>query len=200
MSKLGQNPIYLPFNLEFEIEKYLNGYLIWSSSFLQSSKYFSPVSRLDLNFQNNKRVLNIYFNQHCLKYYFLQKSILEKKLTQKISLLHMTIKQNLISVLVGYKKILSVGGVGYRFSLTRNVLFLEAGYSHLLSFRWKNILKTKFSRKLKGILVKSQDLNVLMPFLSQIKISRPMNVYTRKGIRYRKENLKYKKGKRKRSF
>lgn len=105
-----------------------------------------------------------------------------------------------MSVLVGYKKILSARGVGYKFTLDKNILFLEAGYSHMLSFLWLTTFKTKFSRKLKGIQVKSNNLTQLTSFLSQIKVSKPINIYTRKGIRYKNEILKYKEGKRKKSF
>ena len=45
--------------------------------------------------------------------------------------------------------------------------------------------------------VKSYDLNLLTNLLASLKKIRPLNVYTRKGIKYKNELLKYKQVKRK---
>lgn len=199
MSKLGINPLYLPLNLKFEVKQFLNGHVIWFSSFLHCSKeiFDAPII---LKVKEKERLLNTYLNNSYLKYYFVKNNVFRKKLAQKTSLLHIKLKQNIISVSVGYKQILSAQGVGYKFTLNSNILFLEAGYSHMLFFSWLNSFKTKFSRKLKGIQIKNHDIVQLTSFLSKIRTAKPMNIYTRKGIRYQKEIMKYKEGKRKKSF
>lgn len=133
MSKLGINPLYLPLNLKFEIRKFINGHIIWFSSFLHCSKkkFHVPIF---LKVREKERLLNTCVNTRYLRYYFFKNITLKEKKAQKISLFHLEIKQNILSVLVGYKKILSARGVGYKFTLHKNILFLEAGYSHMLSF------------------------------------------------------------------
>jgi len=197
MSNLIIKSLYSPVNLKVEIKKFLNGYIIWFSSFLYTlRKVGFPTSTL------NVQSSNLFFHvktQH-LKFYALQTHILKRKRAKNLSLFYSESIQNSIAVITGYKKILSARGIGYKFNLKNKILFLEVGYSHLLFFSSTRSFKIRFSRKLKGMQAKSENLILLMNFLSTIKRSRPMNVYTRKGIRYNKEALKYKEGKRKKSF
>lgn len=150
--------------------------------------------------KSNQGYLNPSLNKKYCNYYFLQSNTSTKISSQKSSLLYTELKQNIMAVLVGYKKILNLRGVGYKFKLEKNILFIEVGYSHMLSFLWPRSFKVKFSRKSKGIQVRGNNLMLLMSFLAKIKSVRPTNIYTRKGIRYRKEIIKHKEGKKKKSF
>jgi hypothetical protein len=55
----------------------------------------------------------------------------------------------------------------------------------------------KLSRRENAIQVKSYDSDLLMRLLDRLKKSRPLNLYTRKGTKYKNELFKYKQVKRK---
>lgn len=199
MSNSTNKHLYFPINLKIEIQPFLNGYIIWFSNSIYVLKKIGGFS-LNINFKAKEHQLHFYLNNYYLNFYALQPISLKKTTHEKLGLFKIEQKQNIISVLTGYQKILSLRGIGYKFTLDKSFLFLEVGYSHLLSFSWNRTSSVKFSRKLKSIQVKNKNLMTLMSFLSAIKKIRPINVYTRKGIRYKNEFLRYKEGKRKKSF
>jgi len=199
MSNSINKHLYFPINLKIEIKSFLNGYIIWFSSSIYVLKKIVFFS-LNINFKTKENQLYFYLKNYYLNFYSLQAISLKRITHKKLGLFKIEQKQHIISVLTAYQKILSLRGIGYKFTLDKSFLLLEVGYSHLLSFSWNRHSSIKFSRKLKSIQVKNKNLITLMSFLSAIKKIRPMNVYTRKGIRYKNEILRYKEGKRKKSF
>ena len=117
MSKIKKNPLFIPLNFKLEIKKYMNGYIIWSSGFINC---FKTKSNTSFSLKKKEHTLNLYSKTAYLNYYFLQNNNLKRKSTQKTSVLYWELKQNIISLLVGYKKILSAQGTEYEFKLEKN--------------------------------------------------------------------------------
>ena len=199
MSKSISKHLYFPTDLKIEVKHFLNGSIIWFSSYIYVLKKII-FSSVDINAKRKEHQLNFYLKNYYLNFYSLPPIPLKKKMHANVGLFKIEQKQHMISVLTAYQKILNLRGIGYKFTLAKSFLFLEVGYSHLLSFSWNRAFNVRFSRKLKSIQVKNRNLMILMSFLSSIKKIRPINVYTRKGIRYKNEILRYKEGKRKKSF
>ena len=95
-----------------------------------------------------------------------------------------------------------VRGIGYRFEVYPTYILIHAGYSHLLS---KKVPFSTFfqaitvNRKATLLNIKSADLFALNFFLSTVRNLRQPDVYKVKGIRYQKDIIKRKEGKRKKT-
>jgi large subunit ribosomal protein L6 len=107
--------------------------------------------------------------------------------------------QNLVGALVGYKNFLRVRGVGYRFQLISKTLIINVGYSHSLQIKLP--LKHKFilNKKSNFLRVKSSSLAKLSNFLAFVRNLRQPDVYKGKGIRYKKDPIRLKEGKKKKT-
>lgn len=96
----------------------------------------------------------------------------------------------------GFKKYLEVVGIGYKLSSSEKTLRLDLGFSHPVFF---NIpldieIETKKNRFLK---VYGTDMNQVTQIASRLKIFKKPDVYKGKGVRYKKEILLLKQGKKK---
>jgi len=112
------------------------------------------------------------------------------------------LEQCIVGAMVGFKNALRVRGVGYRFDISPLKIIVHAGYSHILIYQLSR--KTLFeslsiSRKCTFLRIKSADLPSLSTFLSTIRNLRYPDVYKGKGIRYQKEFIIRKEGKKKKT-
>jgi large subunit ribosomal protein L6 len=98
---------------------------------------------------------------------------------------------------VGFKKYLRVRGVGYKFERQNSVLTAKVGYTHLLKKRLPSEFSTKLSRKSKVVKFRSRSLTGITALLSQFRTMRQPDVYKGKGIRYKRDPVRRKPGKRK---
>jgi len=111
---------------------------------------------------------------------------------------------------VGFKGYLRVRGVGYRFAVDEpsaaekaaNVaaaptLHVSAGLSHPLVVALNPEFKHALTRKFRMLRLRSKGLNSLTQTLAALRELRPPDVYKGKGIRYRKDNVVKKEGKKK---
>lgn len=117
-------------------------------------------------------------------------------------MLHIEIKHSIVSSLVGFQNALRVRGVGYRFDISPLKFTLQVGYSHLVS---RNFPREKFlqsviiNKKATLLKIKSFNLKFLQTFLSSIRNTRQPDVYKGKGIRYQKDFILRKEGKKKKT-
>ena len=119
-------------------------------------------------------------------------------LNSELSLLCVLLKRMLIGAGVGFKKYLRVRGVGYKFELLRtNLLTAKVGYTHLVKKQLPSEFSTNFSRKAKVVRFRSKSLTKITCLLSRIRAMRLPDVYKGKGIRYKRDPIKRKPGKRK---
>lgn len=109
---------------------------------------------------------------------------------------------------VGFKGYVRVRGVGYRFHVDQADpklpkaesmphLHVSAGLSHPLIVPLNPEFQTALTRKFRMLRLRSKGLNTLTQTLSSLRAMRPPDVYKGKGIRYRKDNVAKKVGKKK---
>lgn len=111
----------------------------------------------------------------------------------------MKIIQNVLGALVGFKSFLRVRGVGYRFQILSKKLIISVGYSHNLEVKLPSSQNYTLNKKSTFLRVKGNNVVVLSNFLSSVRNLRKPDVYKGKGIRYRKDPVKIKEGKKKKT-
>lgn len=189
--------LYFPLDINFESQKFLNAHIIWltgSTGWITKEIFLSREEVLKWQ----HRILKLDGKMPYLEYYLGIKNRLGQSHSQKSGNLKIKMRQNLIGLTLKYKKTLNVYGGGYKFALNNNALVFELGYSHKISLAWPSQIKSlRLSRRENTLQVKSYDVGLLMSLLAKLKKLRPLNPYTRKGIKYKNEIFKYKQIKRK---
>ena len=106
------------------------------------------------------------------------------------------INSALIGVSEGYEKILELTGVGFRANLKGNVLNLQIGFSHDVSYTIPDGIKLVVEKstviKITGI-----DKELVGKIASEIKLLKPVEPYKGKGIKERGQYVLRKEGKKK---
>ena len=106
------------------------------------------------------------------------------------------INSALIGVTIGYEKILELTGVGYRATLKGNLLNLQLGFSHDISYEIPQEIKLTVEKstviKINGI-----DKELVGKVASEIKMFKPIEPYKGKGIKERGQYVLRKEGKKK---
>ena len=107
--------------------------------------------------------------------------------------------QNMVKgVTEGYQKKLELVGVGYRASVTGQLLEVAVGFSHPVLFALPKEIKAS-AEQLKGqnpiITLDSIDKQLLGHMAAKIRSVRPPEPYKGKGIKYTTEILRRKAGK-----
>ena len=106
------------------------------------------------------------------------------------------INSALIGVSTGYEKILELTGVGFRANLKGNILNLQIGFSHDVSYIIPEGIKLSIEKttiiKISGI-----DKELVGKVASEIKKHKPVEPYKGKGIKERGQYVLRKEGKKK---
>ena len=106
------------------------------------------------------------------------------------------INSALIGVSEGYEKILELNGVGFRAILKGNILILQVGFSHTISYKIPEGIKAAVEKstiiKINGI-----DKELVGKVSSEIKMLKPVEPYKGKGIKERGQYVFRKEGKKK---
>jgi len=122
-----------------------------------------------------------------------------KQNKKELSILYIKTRQLLISASVGFKNFLRIRGVGYKFAGSATGLTIEVGYSHVL--RTKIPLFKSFLLNKKATLLRAQAPNLVKinTFFAATRSLRQPDVYKGKGIRYKKDYIRRKEGKKKKT-
>ena len=179
MSKIGKKPIQIPKDTTVKVE---SGKLI-----LTGPKGSKQLSLNDKIFaasisENNNLILKL----------------IKKNETSNImwGTTRSIINSALIGVAVGYEKILELTGVGYRAMLKGNLLNLQLGFSHDISYEIPQEIKLTVEKstviKINGI-----DKELVGKVASEIKMFKPVEPYKGKGIKERGQYVLRKEGKKK---
>ena len=179
MSKLGKKPIIIPKDTKIKLE---SGRLILtgpkgSKELTLNDKIFSATipddKNLVLKLINKNEDLNILWGT-----------------TRSL------INSALIGVSEGYEKILELSGVGFRAILKGNILQLQIGFSHDVSYKIPEGIKVVVEKsnivKISGI-----DKELVGKVSSEIKMLKPVEPYKAKGIKERGQYVLRKEGKKK---
>ena len=106
------------------------------------------------------------------------------------------INNALIGVSSGHEKILELSGVGFRANLKGNILNLQIGYSHDVTYPIPEGIKISVEKstiiKISGI-----DKELVGKVSSEIKMLKPVEPYKGKGIKERGQYVLRKEGKKK---
>ena len=179
MSKLGKKPIIIPKDTKIKLE---SGRLILtgpkgSKELTLNDKIFSATiaddKNLILKLINKNEKLNVLWGT-----------------TRSL------INNALIGVSEGYEKILELNGVGFRAILKGNILELQIGFSHNVSYKIPEGIKAVVEKsnivKISGI-----DKELVGKVSSEIKMLKPVEPYKAKGIKERGQYVLRKEGKKK---
>ena len=179
MSKLGKKPVIIPKDTKIKLE---SGRLILtgpkgSKEFTLNDKIFSATiaddKNLILKLINKNENLNVLWGT-----------------TRSL------INNALIGVSEGYEKILELNGVGFRAILKGNILELQIGFSHNVTYKIPEEIKGGVEKsnivKISGI-----DKELVGKVASEIKMLKPVEPYKGKGIKERGQYVLRKEGKKK---
>lgn len=95
----------------------------------------------------------------------------------------------------GFKKELTIVGIGYKVALEGKKLVFNLGYSHQVEFPLPNGLAAEIGDKGTSFTVKGADRELLGQTCATIRGFRPPEPYKGKGIRYTNETVRQKAGK-----
>jgi len=179
MSKLGKKPILIPKDTKVKVE---NGKLFMSGpkgskELTINDKIFTAIVTDDnnLNLKKNKK------ENDDSKIWGTTRSI---------------INSALVGVSSGHEKILELSGVGFRANLKGNVLNLQIGFSHDVTYSIpegiKLLVEKNTTIKISGI-----DKELVGKVASEIKMLKPVEPYKAKGIKEKGQYILRKEGKKK---
>lgn len=203
MTTFKKKNIYLPQNLNTICQKFANGYIIWLSGANSTGvQYLDNKKNIPLSIMMKPKELilkksNLNKTQTFYNIYHKKE---EKLLTRYYNLIHMQLKNAVLHATVGIKKYLLVRGVGYKFIKKNQYLTLQVGYSHKLNILIPSYIKTKLNRKSTKIKFLSNNIGDLTGILASIRGLKKPDVYKGKGVRYRRDTVMRKEGKKKKSF
>jgi large subunit ribosomal protein L6 len=180
LSRVGKKPIPIPSGVEVDIEESLvrvkgpKGKL--SMDYLPRVKFERDGEEL--------RVINVGDSKDNRKYHGLYRSLAANMV---------------MGVTEGFTKRLEVHGQGYRASTSGNKLELHIGYSHPVIFDIPDGMEIKVEEKRgeKLILIDiwGIDKHQVGQFAANVRAVRKTEPYKGKGIRYAKEYVRHKQGK-----
>ena len=179
MSKLGKKPITIPKDTKVVVE---SGKLIMTGpkgtrELTINDKIFTATISNDKNLTLKKNNKN-------------ETSKIMWGTTRSI------INTAIIGVSTGHEKILELNGVGFRANLKGNVLNLQIGFSHDVSYLIPDGIKLAVEKntiiKISGI-----DKGLVGKVASEIKKLKPVEPYKGKGIKERGQYVLRKEGKKK---
>jgi len=106
------------------------------------------------------------------------------------------IQSAVVGVSAGHEKILELSGVGFRANLKGNILNLQIGFSHDVSYKIPDGIKILVEKstiiKISGI-----DKQLVGKVSSEIRMLKPVEPYKAKGIKERGQYVLRKEGKKK---
>ena len=179
MSKLGKKPIIIPKDTKVKLE---SGRLILTGP--KGSKELTLNDKIfTATIANDKNLI--------LK-------LIKKNETSSImwGTTRSIINSALIGVSAGHEKTLELNGIGFRANLKENVLNLQIGFSHNVTYRIPDGIKLTVEKstiiKIMGI-----DKELVGNVASEIKMLKPIEPYKGKGIKERGEFVLRKEGKKK---
>jgi len=159
-------------------------------SVLFTKKYFIIKGPLGLKKKKKSKYLYFYFDPYVRKLWFLNKNMKEKHF-------YLSILNKLIWGLVkGFSIKLNIVGVGYKAVVEKQVLSLKVGFNHYIFFKIPENISIKIlNKKLLTLLIFGNDFQQVHQIAAEIRKLRPVEPYKGKGIKYFKEIVKKKEGK-----
>jgi len=178
MSKLGKKPIPIPKDTNVKME---SGKLILKG----------PKGSKELSL--NEKIFSASISEQSLILKILKKNEESKMMWGTVRSI---VNSAVIGVSSGHEKILELTGVGFRAILKGDILNLQLGFSHDISYKIpkevKIIVEKSTIIKISGI-----DKDIVGKVASEIKKFKPVEPYKGKGIKVRGQFVRRKEGKKK---
>ena len=179
MSKLGKKPILIPKDTQVKLE---TGKLILSGP--KGSKELTLNDKIfSATIADDKNLILKLINKN-------EKSNVLLGTTRSL------INSAVIGVSKGYEKILELSGVGFRAILKGNILELQIGFSHNVSYKIPDGIKV-IVEKSNIVKVSGIDKELVGKVSSEIRMLKPVEPYKAKGIKERGQYILRKEGKKK---
>ena len=179
MSKLGKKPISIPKDTKVKVE---NGKLVMTGP--KGSKELTINDKIFTATISDDKILSLKQNKK------------NESLNTIWGTTRSIINSALIGVSIGHEKILELSGVGFRANLKGNILNLQIGFSHDVSYKIPENIKVMVEKstviKISGI-----DKEIVGKVASEIKMLKPVEPYKAKGIKERGQYVLRKEGKKK---
>ena len=179
MSKLGKKPISIPKDTKVKVE---NGKLVMTGP--KGSKELTINDKIFTATISDDKILSLKQNKK------------NESLNTIWGTTRSIINSALIGVSIGHEKILELSGVGFRANLKGNILNLQIGFSHDVSYKIPENIKVAIEKstiiKISGI-----DKELVGKVTSEIKMLKPVEPYKAKGIKERGQYVLRKEGKKK---
>jgi len=181
MSRVGKHPIQIPDKVEVQISTTPAGG--------QTVKIKGPKGELQSSFRN-EIVITKENNQLIVT----RKD--DEKLTKSLHGTTRAMIQNMmIGVTDGFKKQLTIIGVGYRAQLQGNKLVLQIGYSHQVEVVPPEGIKLEIDKTQTNITITGNNKQTVGDLAAYIRAVRKPEPYKGKGIKYSDEVIRRKAGK-----
>ena len=125
---------------------------------------------------------------------------LNKNVDKKTSIMWGTyrslVNNAVLGVTKGHQKILEINGVGFRANLKGEVLNLQLGFSHDISFKIPKEVKITVEKQT-IITINGIDKELVSKIASDIKALKPVEPYKGKGVKEKNQYVLRKEGKKK---
>ena len=179
MSKLGKKPIIIPKDTKVRLE---SGRLILSG----------PKGSKELSINDKIFAATIVDGKS------LTLKLIKKNETSNIlwGTTRSLINNAVIGVSSGFEKILELNGVGFRAILKGDILNLQIGFSHTVSYKIPEGIKVAVEKST-IIKISGTDKELVGKVSSEIKMLKPVEPYKGKGIKERGQYVLRKEGKKK---
>ena len=179
MSKLGKKPIIIPKDTKV---KYETGKLILTG----------PKGSKELTINDKIFTTTIDEGKSFTLKLIKKNESLNKEWGTTRSIINSAVK----GVSIGHEKILELSGVGFRANLKENILNLQIGFSHDVSYKIPENVKLTVEKNT-VIKISGVDKELVGKVSSEIKILKPIEPYKGKGIKERGQYVLRKEGKKK---
>ena len=177
MSRVGKQPIIIPDGIEANI---INNEILIKGQKGELKKELSPL--VNVKKEDNKILVSPKEDS--------------KDAKAAWGLVRTIINNMVVGVKDGFDKILEINGVGYRASISENILTLQLGFSHDIKLAVPNDLEVKCAKPTE-LVVSGIDKQKVGQFASEIRRLRRPEPYKGKGVKYQEELIRRKEGKKK---
>lgn len=176
MSRIGRTPITVPAGVEITIDE--NNHVTAKGPKGTLERTLAPSMKITLD----AGVLNVTRPD-------------DGKESRSLHGLTRTLLNNMVEgVTNGYKKELSVQGVGYKVAKEGTKLVMNIGYSHQVVVEETEEIKIE-APNVNTIIISGIDKQKVGQFAADVRKRRPPEPYKGKGIRYANEVVRHKEGK-----
>ncbi len=175
MSRIGKLPVDVPASVKLSFE---DGVLTVKGSKGELKQRINPAISLDI--KENQVILT--------------RSNDEKQTRAFHGLTRQMVRNMVVGVSEGYKKVLTIIGVGYKAEMQKNSLVLSLGYANDIEYVVPEGIKISLESATK-IIIEGIDKQRVGQVAAEIRSLRKPEPYKGKGVRYENEYVRAKSGK-----